>query len=90
MQQARPILRIIAAGGRATGYFTQCLPRIYFSLGALYFLVAGASAVQVGTATFADPHAPGRVLRDLSRWCRDHGVDRLADLVGAAHAEGSP
>jgi len=56
---------------------------------AVELVMAGARAVQVGTATFANPHAPARVLRDLHRWCREHGVDRLADLVGAAHAEGS-
>jgi hypothetical protein len=35
-------------------------------------LQAGADALQVGTATFRDPHAPWRVLRQLARWCRDH------------------
>ncbi|MBO0732152.1 MAG: dihydroorotate dehydrogenase, partial [Acidimicrobiaceae bacterium] len=49
-------------------------------------LVAGAHAVQVGTATFADPRAPLAVLDDLERWCRRHGVQAVADLVGRAHA----
>jgi dihydroorotate dehydrogenase (NAD+) catalytic subunit len=48
-------------------------------------LVVGASAVQVGTATFADPRAPAEVLADLRRWCRRHDVPRTADLVGAIH-----
>jgi dihydroorotate dehydrogenase (NAD+) catalytic subunit len=48
-------------------------------------LLAGASAVQVGTATLADPRAPARVLADLVDWCRCHGVARVADLVGGAH-----
>jgi dihydroorotate dehydrogenase (NAD+) catalytic subunit len=48
-------------------------------------LLAGASAVQIGTATFSDPRAPGRILRELAAWCRRHGVRRLADLTGAAH-----
>jgi dihydroorotate dehydrogenase (NAD+) catalytic subunit len=51
-------------------------------------LVAGASAVQVGTATFADPRAPARVLAGLERWCRRHNVARLEDLIGAAHDPG--
>ena len=48
-------------------------------------VVAGASAVQVGTATFADPRAPARVLDGLERWCRGHNVTRLTELIGAAH-----
>jgi dihydroorotate dehydrogenase (NAD+) catalytic subunit len=46
-------------------------------------LLAGASAVQVGTATFRDPRATGRILRDLGDWCRRNGVHRLTDLIGA-------
>lgn len=48
-------------------------------------VVAGASAVQVGTATFADPRAPARVLAQLERWCRGQNVQRLAELIGASH-----
>ena len=48
-------------------------------------LVAGADAVQVGTATFADPRAPARVLSDFERWCRDNGVTSLDQLRGRAH-----
>jgi dihydroorotate dehydrogenase (NAD+) catalytic subunit len=46
------------------------------------FLVAGARAVQVGTATFYDPRAPERIARELARWCRRHGVASARDLVG--------
>jgi dihydroorotate dehydrogenase (NAD+) catalytic subunit len=46
------------------------------------FLVAGASAVQVGTATFYDPRAPERIARDLARWCRRHGVASARELIG--------
>jgi dihydroorotate dehydrogenase (NAD+) catalytic subunit len=49
-------------------------------------LLAGANAVQVGTATFADPRAPARVLAELDKWCRRHGVTKISDLTGAAHA----
>jgi dihydroorotate dehydrogenase (NAD+) catalytic subunit len=52
---------------------------------AVEFLLAGATAVQVGTATFADPRAPARILRDLGRWCDRRGVSRLDELIGAAH-----
>ena len=52
---------------------------------AVELLMAGASAVQVGTATFADPRAPEKVLSELARWCRRHKVGAVAELVGAAH-----
>jgi dihydroorotate dehydrogenase (NAD+) catalytic subunit len=52
---------------------------------AVELLLAGARAVQVGTATFARPRAPLAVLAGLERWCRRHGVTRLDDLIGAAH-----
>lgn len=50
---------------------------------AVELVLAGASAVQVGTATFSDPRAPARILREVATWCRRHGVRRLADLIGA-------
>ena len=49
------------------------------------FLLAGARAVQVGTATFADPRTLDRVRVDLARWCRQHGVGRVEELIGGAH-----
>ena len=49
------------------------------------FVLAGASAVQVGTATFADPTAPARVADELAAWVAGTGHLRLADLVGRAH-----
>ena len=45
----------------------------------------GASAVQVGSAHFADPKVSGRILRDLEKWCRKHGVNSVRSLTGAAH-----
>ena len=51
---------------------------------ALQFLLAGASAVQVGTATFTNPSAALEVLDGLKGYVRDTGVERIADLIGAA------
>ena len=53
--------------------------------GAVELLLAGADAVQVGTATFADPRAPWKVLAGVTRWCRRHQVPAVRPLVGAAH-----
>jgi dihydroorotate dehydrogenase (NAD+) catalytic subunit len=52
---------------------------------AIELMMAGARAVQVGTATFADPRAAHRILGQLERWCRGHGVTSIDQLIGAAH-----
>ena len=54
---------------------------------ALKFFYAGASAIQVGTATFVDPTAPTRLVRELERWCADEGISGIPEIVGAAHRE---
>ena len=51
---------------------------------ALDFLMAGASAVQVGTAAFADPTLPLRIVDQLEEWCRDNGHATYREIVGAA------
>jgi len=50
---------------------------------AVEFMLAGASAVAVGTANFVDPTAAIRVLDGLSEYCREHGVSRASELIGA-------
>jgi dihydroorotate dehydrogenase (NAD+) catalytic subunit len=70
---ARPGLPVVGVGGVATAE------------DAAELFVVGASAVQVGTATFADPKAPAKVLAALRRWCSDHDVARITDLVGSIH-----
>ena len=52
---------------------------------AVAMLMAGANAVEVGTATFADPRAPWKVQRGVERWAHRHHVAAISDLVGAAH-----
>ena len=69
--RALPGLPIIGTGGTASG------------TDAVEMLLAGATAVGVGTATFHDPRAPERIAAALRRWCSRHGVTRVADLVGA-------
>jgi dihydroorotate dehydrogenase (NAD+) catalytic subunit len=50
---------------------------------ALEFILAGASAVQVGTATFTEPAAPLRVVREIEQYCVRHAVADVTQLVGA-------
>lgn len=70
---ASPGTPIVGVGGVASGE------------DAVELLLAGASAVQVGTATFARPRASVLVLQDLTRWCRRHRVATVTELIGAAH-----
>jgi dihydroorotate dehydrogenase (NAD+) catalytic subunit len=67
---------VIGLGGIATGE------------DAAEFLVAGASAVEVGTATFWDPRSPLRVAQELGRFLREQAVANVAELVGTLKLEG--
>lgn len=49
---------------------------------ALEFIVAGAAAVEVGTASFVDPDAAGRIVGEIGGWCEAHGVAAVRGLVG--------
>jgi dihydroorotate dehydrogenase (NAD+) catalytic subunit len=70
---AMPEVPILGMGGIKTG------------LDALQFVLAGASAVSVGTAVFHDPSAPARVSRELADALAARGIERLSDAVGLAH-----
>ncbi len=48
----------------------------------LQFLIAGASAVAIGTAGLANPKRPARIVEGLARWCDEHRVARVSDLIG--------
>ena len=63
---------VVASGGIMTG------------LDAIEFVMAGATAIQVGTATFLDPEAPWRILAEIEAWCAANGVQHLDDIRGVA------
>ena len=46
------------------------------------FMLAGATAVQIGTASYWDPCATEKIVDELQRWCQDRGITRLAELTG--------
>lgn len=70
---AWPDLPIVGVGGVTSG------------AGAAELICAGADAVQVGTATFADPRAPARIVSELLSWADAHGVTDIRQLKGTAH-----
>ena len=55
---------------------------------AVEYLMAGACAVQVGTATFRNPRAPLDVLEGLEAFMREHGVEDVRELTGVAQTSG--
>jgi dihydroorotate dehydrogenase (NAD+) catalytic subunit len=75
---AFPLAGIVGVGGVTRG------------VDAVEMLLAGADAVEVGTATFREPRAPAQVLAGLSRWCRWHDVERVRALVSAVHPRPAP
>jgi dihydroorotate dehydrogenase (NAD+) catalytic subunit len=48
---------------------------------AVEFMLAGATAVQVGTASYADPRAVENIANGLKKWCAEHGVARVSELT---------
>lgn len=69
--RAFPGTAIIGTGGIASGE------------DAVEMLLAGATAVGVGTVTFREPRAMMRILEELESWCLEHGVSRVSELTGA-------
>jgi dihydroorotate dehydrogenase (NAD+) catalytic subunit len=51
------------------------------------FMLAGAAAVEVGTANFWDPCATEKIVDGLGRWCAEHRVEKITDLVGTLETE---
>jgi dihydroorotate dehydrogenase (NAD+) catalytic subunit len=79
----KPIaLRLVCQAARAVKIPVIGLGGIAGGEDAAEFLIAGATAVQVGTATFWDPRAPVRIAAELSTFLRRENVARAADLVG--------
>jgi dihydroorotate dehydrogenase (NAD+) catalytic subunit len=72
-RRALPEVPIVGVGGVSTG------------TDAAELIAAGADAVQVGTASFADPRAATQVLEELREWCERHGISNIDQLRGRAH-----
>lgn len=70
---AYPSSAIVGVGGIANGEDVVAM------------LMAGANAVEIGTATFANPRAPWLVQKGLGEWMKLHDVHSVVELIGAAH-----
>jgi dihydroorotate dehydrogenase (NAD+) catalytic subunit len=80
----KPIaLRMVFQAARAVKIPVLGLGGIASGTDAAEFLIAGASAVQVGTATFWDPRSPARIARELDGFLAEQGIARVAELVGS-------
>ena len=80
----KPIaLRMVYEAARAVHIPILGMGGIVTPEDAVEFMLAGATAVQVGTASYADPRAAERLAHGLESWCRSHGVERVKSLTGA-------
>ena len=70
---AYPEIPIIGVGGVARG------------VDAIELMMAGASAIQVGTASFADPRSVARVLKEIEAWCAERSIGSVRELIGVVH-----
>jgi dihydroorotate dehydrogenase (NAD+) catalytic subunit len=55
---------------------------------AIEFLMAGATAVQVGTANFTDPYAMPKIIDGLNAWCDRHNIANVSELTGVLQLNG--
>ncbi len=75
VRAALPEIPIIGVGGIAS------------SAHALEFLMAGANAIQIGTANFANPRISRKVIKGLRRWCQKNTMENIAAIVGKSQQE---
>jgi len=79
----KPIaLRLVYEAARSVKIPVVGLGGIASGLDAAEFLIAGASAVQVGTANFWDPAAPVRIARELDEFLQQEGIEHVNQLIG--------
>jgi dihydroorotate dehydrogenase (NAD+) catalytic subunit len=80
----RPIaVRMVREAAQAVGIPVVGMGGIVRAEDAVEFMLAGATAVQVGTASYADPRAVENIANGLRRWCAGHEVARVSELTGA-------
>src|ERR1700733_7288440 len=84
----KPIaLRMVYEAARAVKIPVIGMGGITTPVDVVEFMLAGASAVQVGTASYFDPVATEKIVDELQAWCADHRIPRLAELTGGMQLE---
>ncbi|HTR23121.1 MAG TPA: dihydroorotate dehydrogenase [Terriglobales bacterium] len=79
----KPIaLRMVYEASRAVKIPVLGMGGITTPVDVVEFMLAGASAVQVGTASYFDPVATEKLVEELTEYCREHRIGRIADLTG--------
>ena len=87
----RPVaLRMVWQVARRVSIPVIGLGGIMTARDALEFLIAGARAVQVGTAQFVQPCACEEVLSGIEAYLERHGIEDINDVIGSLKIEGSP
>jgi dihydroorotate dehydrogenase (NAD+) catalytic subunit len=80
----KPIaLRMVYETARAVKIPILGMGGIVTAEDAIEFLLAGATAIQVGTASYADPRAVERLAKELESWCRSRNIEKVSRLTGA-------
>jgi dihydroorotate dehydrogenase (NAD+) catalytic subunit len=91
-----PAIRPVAV--RMVWEVRKALPKVpIFGMGGIEtvehvveYLIAGADAIQVGTANFRDPSLSARLVDELADWCEGHGVRRVSELAGTLRTRPRP
>ena len=87
----RPIaVRMVHEASRAVKIPIVGMGGIVRAEDAVEFMLAGATAVQVGTASYADPRAVENIANSLKRWCANRKLATVAELTGAALFKNRP
>jgi dihydroorotate dehydrogenase (NAD+) catalytic subunit len=80
----KPIaVRMVSEAAKAVSIPVVGMGGIVRAEDGIEFMMAGATAVQVGTASYADPRAVENIASGMRRWCGSHQVERVASLTGS-------
>ena len=81
----RPVaVRMVFQAARAVKLPIVGIGGIMTASDALQFIMAGASAIQVGTASFVDPDAAVKIIKGIEAFMSENGLKDISELVGAA------
>jgi dihydroorotate dehydrogenase (NAD+) catalytic subunit len=84
----RPVtLRLVYEASRAVKIPIVALGGIEKAEDVLEYMIVGAPAVQVGTASFSDPAACEKIVSSLEKACHSANIHKISDLIGTLNAE---